>query len=158
MKTFTEETVVTRIYSHMKQHSIKRGHRQPNFTREELREWLFNQPNFRKLYSKYVASDFNKLNAPSCNRLDDTKGYDLTRLELISWREHIQKSADDRKHGASIATCKEVISIDDKGTIEHFHSIKSAARKLAISDSNISKVLRGQNKFCGGRQWHYYNS
>lgn len=52
---------------------------------------------------------------------------------------------------------KAVCSLDIKGNIKHYHSVKEAAEILNINKTTISKVLNGngKNKTAGGLMWFY---
>ena len=82
----------------MKVRSEKRGHEPPTFTLEELREWIFSQPNFDTLYDNWVASEYDRTLIPSCDRLDDDLGYSFSNIRLVTWKENYDKQHDKTRN------------------------------------------------------------
>lgn len=89
----------------MKAYSRKRGHRQPEIrTREDLLRWLSTQP-FMTLWLAYYVSNYDVKLRPSIDRLDNSRGYELTNIRLVSWGENWASwtlSEDGREHCRTI--------------------------------------------------------
>ncbi len=77
----TEIGVIIGIYSRQKINSRKRNHPLPSYSKSELKEWMYNE-GFKLLYDNWLASDFSKWLKPSCDRLDDYKGYSFDNMRL----------------------------------------------------------------------------
>lgn len=60
---------------------------------------------------------------------------------------------DEWKKKIGISCQKKVVNID---TGEVFESVKSAAEKYGLKDTNISRVCKGKRKTTGGFKWKYY--
>ena len=104
----TKEGVAAAIYNAQNWGSKKRGYDPPNYSLAELRIWIFSQPNFNKLYNKWVTSGYDKMLKPSCDRLDDYKSYTFNNLRLVTWWENRQKGYDDRRNGVNTKGSKAV--------------------------------------------------
>lgn len=51
--------------------------------------------------------------------------------------------------------CKAIFSVAEDGSSEFFCGITEAGRQTGLTPSNITCVLKGRRKSCGGRQWFY---
>ena len=83
---FANSIYVVQIYS-----SKKRGHTPPEYTLQELEEWLYGQDLFKKLYIEWEESGHNTLLLPSVDRLDDDIGYSFENIRLTTWEENRYK-------------------------------------------------------------------
>lgn len=153
----------SRIYSNQKTNSKRRGHSLPTYTLKELREWMYSQPNYFTLHDAWVSSNFKRGLSPSCDRLDDSVGYTLDNLRLVSWAINKDKGHDSiRKNSISNATLlqgghRSVIKLTLDGIIlREYISVSEAARDTpTVYQSNISKVCTGKMSQSGGFKWQY---
>ncbi len=157
----TEKGLISQIYSDQRGSSKKRGHIQPNYTKEDLSLWMYKN-NFKKLYNTWIKSEYNKELKPSCDRhseteLDyDSKPYCLTRLRLITWKENNDKANQDKSKGLLNITFKKVNQFTkDNIFIKSFDSIKDAGTKLNIDSAHIGKACKDKLKTSGGFIWKY---
>jgi len=147
--------LITIIYNSQKQSSKKRGHKQPTYTLFELQNWFDNQKIYNRLYDSWVASGYNKMLTPSCDRDDDYQGYCLTRLTLTTWGKNKDNFNRDVKNGINNKISKAVIATNIKsGTIKTFYSMSEASRETGVYVSNIYSVALGKPKKDG--RGHYY--
>ncbi len=155
----TKDGLVKKIYNCQKWNSKKRGHNPPEYTSKELIEWLFAQDKFHQLYDNWKASGYDTNIIPSCDRIDDNKGYSLENIQLMTWGENNRKGNDDMRAGKLINGTnpqKPVIQYDLLGNkINEFHSIKEAERQTGIPNTNISKCCRDIFKQTGAFKWSY---
>ncbi len=79
--------------------SKKRGHAQPKYTRTAFIEHWLNDPTFIKLYEKYKKSGFKNNLRPSVDRLNNDKGYSFKNTQILSWGDHLKKSANTNQVG-----------------------------------------------------------
>ena len=91
----TPKGLLSVIWHSQLQNSRRRGHPAPTYTKRELGEWLFSQSEFPTLYSTWVASGCNTKLKPSIDRLDESIGYTLNNIRLITWEENYLKHAKD---------------------------------------------------------------
>ena len=127
----------------------------PNYTEVELGLWLIEQPEFNKLYKKWLMSK-DKWLKPSCDRTDDYLGYDLSRLIIVTWKDNQDKYDQDRIKGINRKTLKSVGKLTmSKELIKEFYSIADASRKTGISEASIGKCCRGSRNEAGGYIWTF---
>lgn len=88
--------LIAAIYSGQKQSSKARKHPPPAYSRDELTEWLYSKTSFNNLYDKWVESGFKRKLRPSCDRLDDNKGYSFDNIQVITMTENQTKSRTRR--------------------------------------------------------------
>ena len=140
----------------MKLSSIRRNHSSPKFTKNQLKEWLFSQPNFDSLFNAWVKSDYDRMLSPSCDRTDDYKGYDLSRIKLVSWRQNMDKGHADRINGKNNKHSKAVIQMTLDGEfIAEYYSQQQASRVTNTRQSTISLCCSGSRNKSGGFKWRY---
>lgn len=70
-------------------------------------------------------------------------------IENLRWVTHNENM---KNQSNSFGAIKAVQNIE---TQEIFHSITEAANKYHIAKQNISAVLKGKRKTCGGYHWQY---
>ncbi len=80
--------VISQLYSAQKASSKKRGHRLPEYSREELKEWLYSQALFHELYNEWVQSGYTKRLKPSVDRVRDETHYCFSNIRLCVWYEN----------------------------------------------------------------------
>ena len=150
---------ITHLYDHQKRSSKQRGHAPPEYTREELKEWLLAQENFKPLFNSWVASGYYKDLIPSVDRLDDYKGYSLDRIQLVTWLENKLKGEADRKTGVNTKSCKPVLQFSMDGQFIAKHHSSGAAERATNgrkgSYTTICQCCRGELKSSAGFKWSY---
>jgi len=153
----TEKGVIRVIYKTQKSNSKRRGHIPPNYSKEELKEWLY--PNgFKALFDAWVASGYEKRLKPSCDRIDDYKGYSLDRLKLVTWGVNKDKQTNDilLARSTSGERCKAVeqLSLED-AFIKDFISASEASRQTGVDIRHISNCCLGKRKTSNGFKWRF---
>lgn len=157
----TKEGFIISLYQHQRYSSRKRGHEQPTFTVAELREWCFSQEKFHELYYKWKESGYKREFAPSCDRTDNSKGYSLDRLQLMTWKENRSNGHADMRAGKIIHGVHPQKSVEQRtleGTlVKTYVSSCAAERETGIFQANISRVCRGGRNHAGGFKWNFVN-
>ena len=154
----TKSGVISMIYSNQKIHSDRRGHEYPLYTIDELREWLLDQPLFHELYEKWVESNYNKELKPSCDRKDDSMGYSLDRLQLMTWEKN------NSKGNKSIRECDIIVKSNPQipivsvnrftGEVSYYKSASEAKRKTGLYTGNICSACKKKQKYA--KDWYFY--
>lgn len=156
--------LVSSIIKNQRKSCKIRGHEMPAYTLDELKNWVFSQPNFETLFNEWVASGFDKWKKPSIDRINDNLSYDFSNIRLVTWRENLDKQSV--KHRAGINTRKVKQHKAVKATHLHsgetlfFCSMSSAeryfrAKGLPAYQGSISAVCRGRNKKHLNYKWEF---
>lgn len=130
---FEFKYLTARMYGNQRANSRDRGHNPPEYSLEELREWMRSQPQLETLFKNYKESGGDYELAPSIDRLNDEVGYNLSNIQLGTYREN--KEREYEKKSKAIFQ----ISLDDE-VIKEWSSMRGAARELEISYSMIQRV------------------
>ena len=152
----TKDGFISQIYSDQLSSSKNRNFHSPTYTKQELKDWLFSQGLFHRLYNIWIKSGFVKKLRPSCDRLNDYDGYSLDNLQLITWGNNERKGHDDRLNGINNKMSKAVISTNKITRKEtEYYSISQASRKIGASQGNISSCCSGRIKSLVGCYWRF---
>ena len=144
----TKEGVTTKIYGSQVSHSKANGRPLPTYTSKWFRQWLFNNPEFHRLFDMWVISGYDIWLKPSVDRKDEALGYTEYNIELVQWQDNHLKEA--------IRQSKEVIQLDIDGTfIAEYKSISEASKQTKIPSGNISKVCHLKRKTTAGFRWKF---
>lgn len=57
-------------------------------SKEEFYDWAESNPDWLKLYSDWVKSDFDRKLAPTVDRIDSSKGYELSNMRWLTHSEN----------------------------------------------------------------------
>ncbi len=133
-KDSTEKGVIRVLYKTQKRHSKARGHPEPSYTKNEFRKWLYDN-GYKELYDAWVQSGYDKWKKPSCDRIDDYKGYSFDNIRLTTWKENKDKQTKDRllHRSTSGECCKSVQRLDSEGNVlKEWVSHNSCRRETGI--------------------------
>lgn len=154
----TEEGLLTQIYSNQKQNSKARGHKPPNYTKEELGVWCFAQKIWDKLFGNWKKSGHKKELIPSCDRDDDYKPYTLDNIKLKTWEENNAKGHKDIREGRNNKVNRAILQYTKDGVfVKEHYSINQAGRTIGINFKDICSCCQGKRKSAGGFIWKYKN-
>ena len=154
----TKNGLITKIYGEQNQKSKRRNHPQPGYSLPELRTWALAKPVFHELYDAWVSSDYEKMQVPSCDRLDDYLPYTLDNLRVVTWQENFDKGHADRKNGINNKQSKAVVQLTKEGEfIADHYSANQASRVTGLSQGTISACCRGEKNHTGGFRWRFKN-
>jgi len=151
----SKEGVISTIYSGQRSRSKLRGHRPPEYTKQELQDWLFSQTLFHELYDEWVQSGYKKRLKPSVDRKYDDVHYCMRNIQLMTWGENRDKSAKDISRGI-LRVAPSVLQYDLEGNfIAEYRMQKIAAAATGVDQSKISEVCSGKRRTAGGFVWRY---
>ncbi len=157
-KRRTKPGTITAIYEGQLGSSKKRGHRPPEYTKQELIEWLTSQVLFHELYDEWKQSGYIRRLKPSVDRKCDDVHYCMSNIQLMTWGENDDKASREHKEGILVYDQKPVLQYDKEGNfIAEYFSQTEASRQTGIPQSNIWKVLEGKRKHAGGFRWQRKN-
>lgn len=145
-----------RIFYDQVKNSKERRHAPPQYTKEELYEWMTTQTEFSTLYQEWVDSEFTSDFRPSCDRLDNTIGYTFDNIELVPFKVNKERAYRDTKAGL-IGTGKKVYKYAPTGEfMSEFVSSVEAASSIAGADHrNIATACRGAIPSAYSFLWSY---
>jgi len=151
--------LTSRMYSEQVRNSKKRRHTLPTYSKIQLIAWLDTQ-NFSTLYQKWVTSEYLKKLTPSCDRINDTKGYTLANLQLITFRENeVKQHQELRKTGLCFGgscTPQKVACYTKTGIlVREYPSIGNAAKTVNRSRVAIIQACKGRSKTSANYIWKY---
>ena len=154
----TKHGLIVKIYSHQSDKSKLREHPAPDYTRIELRGYLYSQPRFHMLFDLWKLSGYNRKLTPSLDRLDDYKPYTFSNIRLVTWDENNKKAYSDRKNGINNKVSKAVIGVHkDTGEVVEFHFAHQAEREIGVNSGNLTGCCVGRRGYghAGGYKWSY---
>lgn len=152
----TKRGVVSSIYKSQLASSRNRGYVSPEYTKEELKCYVLNHPDFDKLYNNWVNSGYNRWLKPSIDRLDDYKPYSMDNIRLVTWRENNERSHSDRRNGINNKMSKAILQYDLEGNfIKEHYSMNQAARDMNTVTTSIFNACNGYSKTSCGFIWKY---
>jgi len=91
---------VLRLYKAQRAHCKYKKRPMPTYNLKELREFCLvkHKDKFLKLFKEYRESDFVSELAPSIDRINPLRGYELDNIQVMTWGENHKKSFEvDRK-------------------------------------------------------------
>jgi hypothetical protein len=153
--------LITLIYANQKMTSKKAGRPPPSYTKEQFRQWITQQPNFDRLFQDWQNSGFEKDLSPSVDRLDNTVGYTLDNIQLITWRQNLLNQKRQNVSGAYLVWNSKAIrqlTLDGE-VVAEYPSIRIALRALGRhrlhGASNIVAIANGKWKSAYGFKWEW---
>jgi hypothetical protein len=148
MDKLSKKGLVKSILYAQRQNSKKRGHKPPEYTYDELYDYIIKHKDFEVLYSNWVKSNYSTDTRPSIDRLDNSNGYSFDNIQLVTW-SIINRLGKE-------ASMVGVLKFDLSGKfISEYASISMAARKNNMENKHISAVAKGKRSFTGGYIWIY---
>lgn len=150
--------LLTLIYSNQKMTSKAYGRTPPTYSKDELRDWLLSQPHFKDVFDAWVASDYKKDLSPSIDRLDNTKGYSLTNIQLVTFRQNLLNQKRQNKDGTYLHAKSKAVQqwTKDGQFVVEYPSMQIALRAVGgASSSNIAAVANGVWKSAYGYDWRW---
>jgi hypothetical protein len=154
----TKIGVVTEIYSDQRKNSKRRGHKLPEYTKQELVDWILSQEVFDKLYNDWVNSGYNKMSKPSCDRKEDSKRYSFGNIQLMTWADNKAKGHECSRIGIFNTgnPFRAVVKKSRNGEfIAEYISTREAARANKCSQANICRACKSKTGYASGGVWSY---
>lgn len=151
----TEKGVVRVIYKTQIMHSAIRGHKPPDYTKEVLKKWLYNN-GFKEKFDKWVDSGHLTNLKPSVDRIDDFLPYAIGNIRLATWLDNRKHQSSDIMNGTGTSglICKSIKNVNENGeVISTYHSLASASRYVGYNVFNCLK--RGNKSRIDGSYWEY---
>ncbi len=151
--------LVARIYGNQINNSKSNKRGRPRYSLNTLRNWVFAQDNFELLYSNWVESGYKKEKTLSVDRINPLHGYILSNLQLMTWRENLDKGRKEM----TLTQGRPVAQYNKMGELLGVYlSIIDAGKSTNVDYRFIGNCLtRGKNKTgkiktAGGFIWKYH--
>ena len=142
----TEEGLITKIYSGQKSSSKNRGHHPPEYSKRGLKVWLYDN-DFSHIFDMWVEGGFRADDKPSVDRIDDTKRYSYSNIQLMTWGENKRKP--------KMLQELKVQCVKNTGEVVLFRSMTEASLVTGFHNTSISSWVNGlvipENKW----KWSY---
>jgi hypothetical protein len=153
------EDFVRRMYSSIRSRSKRSGNPYPSFSKDELRNWLY-ENNLQSKWINYLESNCNKDKRPSIDRLDDYGIYEFSNMQLITWKENNIKGVNSKKHHTNCHNRqhRKSIMISSQTETLFFNSVTDCADYLDVLVSSVSRVLSGKRKTIKKYKVEYNNN
>ena len=130
-----------------------------SYSKTDFIDWLFSNDKYIVIYDKWVKSGYDKMKAPSIDRIDDYMGYSFDNIIVTTWEENKLKYHKDSMNGVNTKQSRSVVKMDLIGRIlDLYHSMKNASRETGVEQSNIWKACNGKIKTSGGFKWRYLDA
>jgi len=161
--------LISQIYGSQKRRSQQYDYLNLAYTKVQFKEWIMKQLIFHILFKNWELANFDKSITPSCDRLDDYRGYSFDNIRIVTWDENRISYYKDAKDGINNKMAKPVIGTNIRtGESVEFNSCADAQRKTGIDNSHISDCCRKKvsinsygNKYvtqsAGGYKWKFKN-
>ena len=138
------ELVVKRLYGTQKLNSTKRNHPLPDYTQEELLQWVKQQPHWEQLYEEWKQSNYSKDKALSIDRIDSLKPYTLDNIALTTWEQNRQNGRNAVFNGDDTRNLRPVRALNlDNTHYKDYPSVALAVREVKGSYWGIASVADG---------------
>lgn len=154
--------LVNKIYQNQIASSSTRGLPPPSYTRDELYNWMIDK-GLMGLWQNWVDAEYDKWLSPSIDRIDNSLGYSLKNIQLITWKDNLDRQKAQNRSGELLHThSKAVVQYTKDGNyLKMYPSAAIAAREMTGHNrniSNITNVCSGKNKSAYGYKWKFYAS
>jgi len=153
----SKKGLISTLWASQRRKSKTRGHPQPSYTKQDLRDWLYSQPKFHELFDEWKISGYDTASKPSVDRINDNEPYTLANIQLLSWQENQEKAYDSLRKGENDRhTAFPVAQFTKSGELLNTYcSFKEASRQTGVDDYLIALCARGSKnkKHAGGYVW-----
>lgn len=88
---------ISNRYGDMVKRSRLKGWPPPQMTKEEFIEWSLNETPYKELHATWVKKKYQKIYAPSVDRIRVHLPYITTNMQWVTWKfNHYKGVTDDR--------------------------------------------------------------
>lgn len=141
----TLDGLAKRIYRNQVHNSKRRGMPPPDYPIDWLLVKAIGSDLFVRLYGKWVKSGYDRMLAPSFDRIDNNRPYTRDNIQIMTWGENKGRQCKDVINGDYISRLqRDIIAIrkSDMKVFEYY-SVHDAARGTDVDFRNVSACCRG---------------
>ena len=143
--------LIKRIYNNQKMISKRRGHPAPTYTQEELFQWAMDH-GFEAIHAAWEVAGHPKALVPSCDRKDNSRGYSLDNLRLVTFQTNLANQKKGNIAGTEVPShAIAVLQYTKEGKLVARHSSVGCALRAVGREkhgtSNILSVCRKLPKY-----------
>ena len=142
---------MTNSYHKQIERCNKRGKNPPDYTLEDLHKRYLNDETFLSIYKQWADNGYKYYDYPSIDRVDNSKGYTLNNLQIMTWAQNRQKGDIENSH----LTTEVLQYLMDGLFLRSFSSIKEAVKITGCHQGLISACCQGKRNQTGGYIWKY---
>jgi len=150
--------VIKNIYRHQVENSKVRGHSAPDYTLDDLVDYLMSNPSFNSLYEDWVVNKFDMWSIPSVDRIDEKLGYSFSNIQVVTFLENKRNHDNGRLRGEVITSqMKRILkfSKDSGEFICEYPSLGVASRDSGVPADKIGRCAKQKRLTAGGYVWKY---
>ena len=147
----TAKGVLTNSYHKQIERCKQAGKELPSYSLEELHNRFLRNTDFLLIYYQWVGGGYKYYDKPSIDRIDNTKGYTMENIQMLTWQDNRHKGDIENSH----ITTEVIQCTMGGGILARFMSMKEAVKLTGCHQSLISACCRGKRKQTGGYRWQY---
>jgi len=152
----TVNGLIANIYSTQQSRSKLKDAPALHYTQDELSVFMKTQEEFASMFIFWEESGYDKFRRPSIDRVDDHLNYSLDNIQLLTWRENLDKACRDRLQGNNTKKLKSIRVYDINGKyIEDVYSVAETARRYNTHTTNIHECAVGNKGMFNGYIFRY---
>ena len=149
----SKKGLISIMYTTQLRSSKKRNMPAPTYSRVEFHEWLHSQKKFHKLYDNWQRLDFQKDYVPSVDRKNNSIGYTMSNIQLITWLENKTNGELSNSNG-DFSNSVSVTQLSLGGDfIATYTTMSKATKESGVGHKEIRKVISGEHSQAGGFLW-----
>ena len=133
--------LISRIYANQKSSSKRRNHNKPTYTKQELKDFLYNDENFAFLLNEWYKNNFESEIKPSVDRIDNKKGYNLDNIQVMTWKENREKGYKERHKGKECSHYKEPKHYETKEICRG--DFKKYCKRYNLNFNDFEEIWKG---------------
>lgn len=132
---------LSRMYTGIKDRS-KRYERLVTFTREQFYAWV-DHVAYAELYRKWASNNYQQSLSPSVDRIDNSKGYHLWNIQLMSIGDNISKDQSGEMNNSAKLTAQDARLIKRLYASGEYTQ-EALANRFGVTTGAIRPVLAGK--------------
>lgn len=122
----------------------------PDYSLSWLHGRFLDDVKFKRLYTEWVKSGYNKWKKPSIDRVNRLKPYTKDNIQLLSWGDNRAKENNERRSRKG-----RVIQYKDGIEVARYASQRQLVKQTGFTQGLVSAVLNGKRRQHKGYTFRY---